>query len=172
VVEEDSKMSDANVSVWTVGHSNRSKDKFLELLKDNSIQVLVDVRRFPTSKVEHFKREELERWLPEHGIEYVWLGSELGGYRRGGYRRHMRTKLFREGIKTLLETAAMKRTCIMCMEPNPKYCHRRFISTHLERKGVQVMHVIAKGQTSLSTFRQRTRHIYLIGKNSSLDVMG
>jgi len=141
-----------NVSLWTIGHSNRSVETFLELLKEHNIEVLVDVRSFPTSKIEHFKREEVERWLPEHGIQYAWLGKELGGYRRGGYKVHMRTKLFREGIKKLLEIAAEKKTCIMCMEPNPKYCHRRFISAHLERKGVKVIHITAKGQTSLLTF--------------------
>jgi uncharacterized protein (DUF488 family) len=141
-----------NISVWTIGHSNRSKETFLELVKEHNIEVLVDVRSFPTSKIEHFKREEMEHWLLEHDIEYVWLGKELGGYRQGGYKTHMRTKLFKEGIKRLLEIAADKRMCIMCMEPNPKYCHRRFISTHLERKGAKVIHIITKGQTSLLKF--------------------
>jgi len=116
----------------------------------------VDIRSFPTSKVGHFKREEMERWLPEHGIEYVWMGEELGGYRRGGYRVHMRTKLFREGIKRLLEIAQQKRACTMCMEPNPKYCHRRFISTYLEKRDVEVSHILKKGQTSLLKFGSPT----------------
>lgn len=93
----------------------------------------------------------MERWLPEHRVEYVWLGKELGGYRHRGYKAHMRTKLFKEGINKLLEIAAQKRTCIMCMETNPKYCHRRYISAHLERTKVKVVHVIAKGQMSLLT---------------------
>ena len=135
--------------ICTIGHSNRSIDTFLEFLSEHEIQILVDVRSFPTSKIEHFKREEMEKWLPEHGIEYVWLGKELGGYRRGGYKRHMRTKLFREGTKQLLEIAEAERACIMCMEVKPKHCHRRFISAHLERKGVKVIHIIAKGQKSL-----------------------
>jgi len=151
MVKEATKMNHGIVSVWTIGHSNRTIETFLELLKEHKIEVLVDVRSFPTSKVEHFKREQLEHWLPEHGIEYVWLGRELGGYRRGGYKAHIRTKLFREGIKKLLGIASERRTCIMCMEPNPKYCHRRFISSHLERKGVKVIHIIASGQTSLLT---------------------
>jgi len=125
-------------------------DRFLELLGEHKIQVLADVRSFPTSKIEHFKKEQMEKWLQEHRIEYVWLGKELGGYRRGGYKRHMRTKLFREGIKQLLEIASNKRTCIMCMEVNPKYCHRRFISAHLERKGAKITHIIEKGQKPLA----------------------
>ncbi|HDN05942.1 MAG TPA: DUF488 domain-containing protein [Candidatus Bathyarchaeota archaeon] len=141
------------MQIWTIGHSNRSLETFLNLLNEHKIQVLADVRRFPTSKLEHFKREALEKWLPKQGIEYVWLGEELGGYRRGGYKKHMRTELFREGIKKLLEIARNKRTCIMCMEVNPKYCHRRFISAHLERKGVRVIHIINKGQRNLANLK-------------------
>jgi len=144
--------SSQKLRVWTIGHSNRSVEAFLELLREHSIQVLADIRSFPTSKIEHFKREEMERWLPENGIEYVWLGKELGGYRKGGYKRHMRTKLFREGVKKLLEIAKQKRTCIMCMEKNPKYCHRRFLSAYLERKGVEIIHIIEKGQASILKF--------------------
>ena len=144
--------SSQKLRIWTIGHSNRSIEVFLELLREHSIQVLADIRSFPTSKIEHFKREEMERWLPENGIEYVWLGKELGGYRKGGYKRHMRTKLFREGVKKLLEIAKEKRTCIMCMEKNPKYCHRRFLSAYLERKGVEVIHIIEKGQASILKF--------------------
>jgi len=143
------KTVEGKVTVWTVGHSNRSMEKFLELLREHRIQVIADIRRFPTSKVEHFKREFIEKWLPEHCVEYVWLGEELGGYRRGGYKKYMRTTLFREGIQRLLETAERKRMCIMCMEVNPRYCHRRFISAFLERKGVHVIHIIEKGQTSI-----------------------
>jgi len=127
-------------------------EKFLELLREHGVEVLVDVRSFPTSKVEHFKRERMEQLLPESELKYVWLGEALGGYRRGEYKAHMRTKLFREGIKRLLEIATQKRTCIMCMEPNPKHCHRRHISAHLGRKGVEVIHIIAAGQTSLTKF--------------------
>lgn len=123
------------------------------MLKEHKIEVLVDVRRFPTSKVEHFRKEAMEQRLPEQGIEYVWLGEELGGYRHGGYKAYMRTELFKDGTKRLSEIASQKRTCIMCMEPNPKYCHRRFISAYLESEDTKVAHIIAKGQTSLLKFK-------------------
>jgi len=141
------------VTVWTIGHSNRSVERFLELLGEHKITTLIDIRSFPTSKIEHFKREQMEQWLPEHGVNYVWLGKELGGYRRGGYQAHMKTKLFREGIKKLLELAKRGRLCIMCMEKNPKYCHRRFLTAYLERKGVEVIHILEKGQVGLMKFK-------------------
>jgi uncharacterized protein (DUF488 family) len=137
-------------AIWTIGHSNRSISTFIELLSEHKIQVVIDIRSFPTSKIEHFKKEQMEKWLPQYSIEYVWLGKELGGYRRGGYKKHMRTKTFREGIRRLLEIAQNKRVCVMCMEVNPKYCHRRFISAYLERKGIKVQHIIERGQKALS----------------------
>ncbi len=142
----------SEISIWTIGHSNRSIKHFLDLLEEQEIEVLVDVRRFPMSKVKHFKREEMKRWLGEHGIEYVWMGEELGGYRRGGYKAYTKTEQFREGIKKLLQIAKQKKACIMCLEPNPKYCHRRYISAYLEQKGVEVIHILKKGQTSLIKF--------------------
>lgn len=140
---------EALLKVWTIGHSNRSIEEILELLKENGIQVLVDVRRFPTSKFEHFKKEHLEELLRKHEIEYIWLGNELGGYRKGGYRKHMRTKLFREGTSRLMELANSRRVCIMCKEMDPKYCHRRFIAKYLERRNVEVAHITKKGQQTL-----------------------
>ena len=139
--------------IWTIGHSNRSIEQFVALLEEHRIKVLVDIRSFPTSKIEHFKREEMERWLREHEIEYVWLGEELGGYRRGGYEAQMKTELFREGVEKLLEFARQRRVCIMCMEKNPKYCHRRFLTAYLERKGVEVIHILKKGQVGLTEFK-------------------
>ena len=113
-------LKSAETAIWTIGYSNRSQRTFLEMLKEHKIEVLVDIRRFPTSKVEHFKKEPMERWLPEQGVEYVWLGEELGGYRHGGYKAYVRAKLFGDGIKRLSEIASQKRTCIMCLDPNPK----------------------------------------------------
>lgn len=49
--------------LWTVGHSNRTIKYFVDLLKEHEIEVLVDARRFPTSKVKHFKRQEMENCL-------------------------------------------------------------------------------------------------------------
>ena len=140
-------------TVWTIGHSNRSIEKFLTLLSEHNIEVLIDIRSFPTSKIEHFKREKMEKWLPEHGIEYVWLGKELGGYRRGGYEAHMKTELFREGVKKLLDLARKRRVCIMCMEKNPKYCHRRFLTAYLEKRGIEAVHILEKGQVGLMKFK-------------------
>ena len=70
---------------FTIGHSNRSLDEMVGLLKKFGIEALVDVRRWPSSrKYPHFNREILEKRLRAEGIVYIWLGRELGGYRSGG----------------------------------------------------------------------------------------
>ena len=138
--------------IWTIGYSGRTKEAFLKLLEDYGIEIVVDVRHFPTSKNPDFRREALEVWLPENGIRYVWLGDLLGGYRRGGYERYMGTPAFREGIEKLLQIAREGRTCIMCMERNPKYCHRRFIAAYLEAMGVKVIHILRRKTAELPDF--------------------
>ena len=125
----------------------------MALLKAHKIEAVVDIRSFPISKIEHFKREEMKRWLPEHGIEYVWLGKELGGYRRCGYEANIKTKLFRESIEKLLEFARRRRACIMCKEKNPKNCHRHFPTAYVERSSVEVIHILGKEQVGLMKFK-------------------
>lgn len=127
--------------IWTIGHGRRSVDCFLKLLKKHRIQVLVDVRRFPTSRLEHFRSDVMRQWLQKEGISYVWLGNELGGYRSGGYEKHMNSEIFVNGVSSLLKIAQEKNTCIMCLEVDPKYCHRRFISRYIENKGFEIIHI-------------------------------
>jgi len=146
--------------VYTIGHSTRGFEEFVTLLRRYRIEVLADVRAFPTSaRYPHFAKEELERRLPEEGIEYHWLGEELGGYRRVGlgerspnrgwssegfrnYADHMLTPEFERGIEQLLELAQGKRLALMCAERFWWRCHRRLISDYLVAKGHRVIHII------------------------------
>lgn len=66
---------------------------------------VVDVRRFPSSRFEHFRREKLAGLLSEAGIGYVYMGEELGGYRRGGYQNFTATPEFQTGLKRMEEVA-------------------------------------------------------------------
>ena len=134
--------------VYTVGHSNRTLKKFLRILKAHGIQAVVDVRRFPTSrKVPHFSREALSKALREAGVEYVYLGDLLGGYRSGGYARHMETEAYRQGIKRVLELSRDRKVAVMCAEKFPWRCHRRHIARTLEEMGVPVVHIIDEEKT-------------------------
>lgn len=124
-----------------IGYAGRRKENFIETLKEYGIQLVVDVRRFPKSKDTDFEKEELEKWLREEGIEYVWLGRELGGFRRGGYQKYVENVDFERGIKTLLKFIDEYSVAVMCMERRMKYCHRRFIAERLEREGIKVQEI-------------------------------
>ena len=66
----------------TIGHSTRSSDELIALLRANGIQLLADIRRFPGSKrYPHFASEAMANWLPENGIAYLHM-PELGGRRK------------------------------------------------------------------------------------------
>ena len=141
--------------IYTIGHSSRSLKELVELLKRYGIDLVVDVRRFPTSsKYPDFKREKLSKVLKEEGIQYFWLGELLGGYREGGYEAYMKTEGYRKGLEKLLETiGGFKRPAIMCSEKLWFRCHRRFISDSLVKLGFEVIHII----DSEHTYKHRGR---------------
>jgi len=129
-------------TIYTVGTSTRSAEEFIELLTSRGVAAAVDVRRFPSSRLEHFSKENLSTLLHDAGIDYVHMGEELGGYRRGGYQAFTTTSQFREGMEKLTEIARGRMVAIVCAERFPWHCHRRFISAELEKQGWQVSHII------------------------------
>lgn len=118
----------------------------MELIKAYGIEVVVDVRRFPTSRFEHFRRENLRASLKARGIEYIHLGGELGGYRKGGYEAYALTEDFSAGLAKLEDIASGKVALFLCAERLPWRCHRRFIARALERRGWRVVQIIEKGR--------------------------
>ena len=129
--------------VFTLGTSTRTREEFLAVLEAWDIRRVCDVRSFPTSRrYPHFSREALSAFLEENGIEYIWMGGLLGGYRKGGYQAHMQTTDFKSGMEELERAAAEKPTAVVCAELLPWKCHRRFIAQALEERGWQVVHVI------------------------------
>jgi len=135
--------------VYTVGHSSRSLEELIAILKDYKISLVVDVRRFPTSRLfPHFKKESLERALEENGVKYIWLGDLLGGFREGGYLEYMRSEEFEKGFRRLLDLIESNdRVAILCREKLWFKCHRRFISDKLVREGYKIIHIIDRGRT-------------------------
>ena len=128
--------------IYTLGTSTRSSEEFIKILTSHGVEVVVDVRRFPSSRFEHFCQEKLDDLLSEAGINYVYLGEKLGGYRRGGYQNFIATSEFQMGLKKLEEIAQNKRTAIICAERLPWRCHRRFIAVELEKHRWQIIHII------------------------------
>jgi uncharacterized protein DUF488 len=148
----------ATPTIFTVGHSTRSLEEFVELLREHSIATLADVRTVPASRrVPHFARASLERTLPERGIAYVHL-PELGGLRRPrpdsgngawrsasfrGYADHMETAEFAAGLARLLDLP--RPVALMCAEAVPWRCHRSLIADALLARGEAVEEIIGPG---------------------------
>lgn len=129
--------------IYTVGHSSRSIEELLGVLKHHDISRLVDVRRFPESRRHpHFSRSALANKLEEKGMAYTHLGDLLGGYTKTTYEDHMRTDDFLRGFEQLEQYAREERTAIMCAEKLPWQCHRRFIAQKLMQNDWQVIHIL------------------------------
>lgn len=155
------------LKIWTIGHSTRDLSDFVELLSDNGIEALADVRSYPGSrKYPHFGAKALAVSLTEFGIEYV-PHKQLGGRRRSrldsqntvwrneafrGYADYMETPEFSDGIDKLLELARQKRTAIMCAEAVWWRCHRSMISDYLKASGVTVEHIMGAGKNMIHPF--------------------
>jgi uncharacterized protein (DUF488 family) len=129
-------------SVYSLGTSTRSQAEFAGLLQSHGIEMVIDVRRFPTSRLEHFKQRALAHLLAEAQIDYLYLGDKLGGYRSGGYQAFTTTPEFEAGINIIEKTASGKSCVILCAERLPWRCHRRFITSELEKRGWQIKHII------------------------------
>ncbi len=149
--------------IFTVGHSTRSLDELLKVLKHYNIEVLADVRSFPVSRRNpQFNKEALEIKLPESGVQYTWI-EKLGGFRKGGYEEYMKTEDFKEGLEALIEIAKQRVTAVMCAEILWLRCHRRFIASALIEKQWQVSHIYNE--------KKSEAHRALGGKTKQLSLM-
>src|SRR5438270_8644921 len=135
------------MTIWTIGHSTRTLEDFLQLLELHKLEALADVRQFPGSRRHpQFGQENLSQSLAQAGIAYVHF-PELGGRRRArpdspntawrneafrGYADYLMTGEFQAGIRRLLELAEQKRTAILCAEALWWQCHRGLIADCLK----------------------------------------
>ncbi|MFL6603292.1 MAG: DUF488 family protein [Steroidobacteraceae bacterium] len=143
--------------IYTLGHSNHPIERFLGLLQPHGITAVADVRSTPYSRFNpQFRREKLQAALAASGIEYVFLGEELGArsqdpacYDSAGrvsYAKLARTELFRKGIGRLRAGMADHRISLLCAEREPLECHRTIlVARELVREGVAVTHILGDG---------------------------
>lgn len=132
--------------IFTLGTDRRSEEDFIEILLSYGIQALIDIRRFPKSKMALFTRENLEGLLKREGIEYHFLGSELGGFRKGGYEAYTMTEEFKKGVDKLEDIASNRTSVFICAERFPWKCHRKWVARELRKRGWEVDHIIDKGK--------------------------
>jgi len=151
--------------IHTIGHSTRSADELVTVLRAAGVTALADVRRFPASRRHpQHNRGALEHTLPAAGIAYVWLGESLGGRRRQTvptersrnngwnvpafryYADAMNTPEFLAGSEQLEALGHSRPTAFMCAERLWWSCHRRLIADLLTVRGWSVVHLLGEGQ--------------------------
>jgi len=161
-------------SVWTIGHSIRALDDFIQLLRSSEIANLVDVRSYPGSqRYPQFNKVELGQALARSGIEYYHF-AKLGGRRKPlphskntawrnasfrAYADYMEALEFKEGVDELLELARGRRTAIMCAEAVWWRCHRGLIADYLKALGAEVIHIVDRSRLEPHPYTDAARII-------------
>ena len=154
-------MSDS-LEVFTVGHSNRAIESFLELLRLHRISAIADVRSMPYSRfVPQFNREELRTSLLRNSVAYVYLGLELGARRfepecrvegRVKFELVARSPSFLEGLERVRKGVRTHRVALMCAEKDPIVCHRGILICRALREEMTIHHILEEGR--LETHQQ------------------
>ena len=151
-----------NLTVYTIGHSTRSLEEFMEILKVYNITAVIDVRAVPRSRHNsQFNKEVLSNALRVCGIKYL-VFSSIGGMRHPkkdtvnlalenssfrGYADFMQTKDFTEELLKIIALAKENCLAMMCVEALPGRCHRNLISDMLVVRHIKVLHIISKDST-------------------------
>jgi uncharacterized protein (DUF488 family) len=158
--------------ILTIGHSTRTLEAFIALLKENGANWIADVRSIPRSRHNpQFNRDTLPEGLSAAGIGYSHIAG-LGGFRKPradspntywknaafrGYADYMQTAQFQDSLEGLLGLAGGKRAAVMCAEAVPWRCHRSLIADALVIRGIRVTHVLATGENMSHTLAAGAR---------------
>ena len=146
-------------TLYTIGHSTRTIEEFIQILQSYNIQTVVDVRTIAASRHNpQYNEGELNKSLSRKGIGYIRLKG-LGGLRHTteasintawqnasfrGYADYMQTAQFTENIEQLIKIAKAKQTVIMCAEAVPWRCHRSLIGDALLIRNIAVMDIFSE----------------------------
>ena len=144
-------------AIFTIGHSTLPIEDFVELLRTNGVEQLIDIRTVPRSRRNpQFNRDALPQPLARAGIGYLHM-PELGGLRHPrsdsrngawrndsfrGYADYMQTSDFAAAIERLIELGGGKQTAVMCAEAVPWRCHRSLVGDALVARGITVEDII------------------------------
>ncbi|MEB2310705.1 MAG: DUF488 domain-containing protein [Sorangiineae bacterium] len=158
--------SAAPPELWTIGHSTRSLDELVELLRAHRVELVADVRTVPRSRTNpQFNLDVLPDSLALARIGYQHLAA-LGGLRHArkdskslgwenasfrGFADYMQTPEFHDGLAELEALAAKRRVAIMCAEAVPWRCHRRMIADAWVARGGVVHHIMSVARADLHT---------------------
>ncbi|MBN2549603.1 MAG: DUF488 domain-containing protein [Anaerolineales bacterium] len=146
------------MKIFTIGFTQKSAQQFFELLRQNQIQRLVDIRLRPQGQLAGFARQGDLPYFLEHladGCRYVHLPmlapttEILDSYRAGKnwtlYVERFEALMDERDIPAALDREAFERwtSCLLCSEATPKQCHRRLVAERLAThwSGVEIVHL-------------------------------
>jgi uncharacterized protein (DUF488 family) len=159
--------------LFTIGHSDHEMQELMPLLSRHRIDTIADVRSQPYSRFSpQFNREVLKDCLKIAGIDYVFLGRELGARRaeRESYRgRQARYDLishlpaFQEGLDWIRREIPSRRISLLCAEKDPLECHRTIlVCRHLRSDPLEINHILEDGSIE-NTDQAESRLLELVG---------
>lgn len=142
--------------LFTIGHSNYSPERFVELLQLHGITALADVRSIPYSRyLPHVNQAGLKSYLAQADIRYVFLGKELGARPdnpdcyvdgKARYENIAATEAFQRGLKRILTGLQQHRIALMCAEKDPLTCHRAIlVCRNLVQFNLEIGHIHPDG---------------------------
>jgi uncharacterized protein (DUF488 family) len=153
-----------NFPFFTIGHSDRSIEEFVQLLIESDITLVADIRKIPKSRANpQFNAGALAPVLATHGIGYEQI-AELGGLRGKtsaaapgvngfwtnesfhNYADYALSDRFRAGLDRLIRDGRERRCATMCSEAVWWRCHRRIVSDHLIARGETVFNIMGPGR--------------------------
>jgi uncharacterized protein (DUF488 family) len=169
-------MTDARLPIYTIGHSTRTIDEFVELLRCGAVELVIDVRTVPRSRTNpQYNADVLGARLQPFQVSYCRI-AELGGLRGrsrsvppevNGYWENqsfhnyadyaLSAAPFGEGLGKLEAMASERPTAIMCSEAVWWRCHRRIIADYLLLHGKAVLHLMGKDRVDPATMTPAAR---------------
>lgn len=135
------------MKLFTVGTDHRKSFDFSRLLLKYGIEVIFDIRRMPEAQEEHFRRDGLQALAAAQGIDYIYLGNELGAPRAMSTSEWHSSDEFRRGISIVSGKVAKRACCLLCAERLPEHCHRLQVADELKKSGVEVIHILDETST-------------------------
>jgi len=159
----------------TIGHSTRSIDEFVELLRSGNVTLVVDVRAVPRSRTNpQYNRDALPESLAPFQIRYEHIAA-LGGLRRRerdvppdvnafwtnesfhNFADYALGDDFHRGFARLIEVGRAQRCAIMCAEAVWWRCHRRIIADYLLAAGETVLHILGPNKIEPARMTEAAR---------------
>ena len=158
--------------VFTIGHSTHTIVNFINLLNRYGIPLVYDVRSQPYSKYNsQFNKDSIKKALSGSGIEYLFLGKELGGRSKntscyndkGKLQYHLlaQESLFNEGLEKIIIEIKKRSVALMCSEGDPLKCHRtilvcRQLYQTLPFSKDNIQHILPDGSLQTNTEMEKS----------------